>query len=229
MGSEILSYWSDEDLLKVCSGLSKKYRGYVDFDDIKQELVLWCLEDMNRARKLWLAPFWFRNRRLWTVGERYARAQKARMVGYEIDDEFFYSPELVRGLLPDALDPGASRPVSATDEPKVKTDGATGNEWATMVADVRRALDLASKPDLDLLTALYGPWRLDINSYADMKRWDYKTAWSRHRRALRRLVDLLGGTIPWVADRDWEDRQNKLSWGPESPQETTELVGGVVG
>lgn len=229
MGYEGLSYWTDEDLLKVCSGLSKKYKGYVDFEDLKQELVLWCLEDLNRARKLWLAPGWFRNRRLWTVGERYARAQKARTVGYEIDDEFYYSPELVRGLLPDALDPGASRPVSGIDEPKVSGGGGTGNEWATMVADVRRALGLASKPDLELLTAVYGPNRVDVNTYADSRGWDYKLGWSRHRRAIRRLVDLLGGTIPWVVDRDWEERQDRPSWGPESPVETRELVGGAVG
>lgn len=212
MGYEGLSYWTDEDLLKVSSGLAKKYKGHVEFEDLKQELTLWCLEDPSRAEKLWRAPFWFRNRRLWTIGERYARAQKARAVGYEIDDEFYYSPELVRGLLPDALDPGASRPVGAMDE-KVTTSSGAGMEWASMVADVRRALELASKPDHELLASVYGPWRLDINTYADNKGWDYKTAWSRHRRAVRRLVDLLGGTIPWVVDRDWEERASGPSQG----------------
>lgn len=198
-------WWSDLDLLGVAEKLAKKYKGYVEFEDIKQELTLWCLEDEHRAMKLFAdtTPWWFRNRRLWTIGERYARKVKAQAVGYEIEDEFFYSPEVLKRLLPDVFDKEAVPPQGEKNE--IKPGLKLSMEWETMMADVRRGLELMSHSDFELLWACHSEHGATLEGYRVTKGWDHKTALKRQRKALRRLSDLLGGQIPWAEDvnRDW--------------------------
>jgi hypothetical protein len=226
MRDERVEWWVDLDLLKISSNLAKKYKGYVEYDDFKQELTGWCLEDEKRAARLWAAPWWFRNRRLWTIGERYARKVKAQALGYEIEDEFFYSPEVLKRLLPDVFDHDSEAPVKGTEEVKGKAELTM--EWETMIADVRRALELIGNADFELLWAVHGEQGATLNGHAEVKGWDGLTAWRRYRKALRRLSDLLGGQIPWAEDvtKDYQEGPVK---GPESPVGATELVGGEVG
>ncbi len=221
-----MNWWDDPDIARVAGAVAKRFRGYIEVEDLKGELVLWCLEHPGAAEKLWSedTPWWFRNRRLWSVAQRYARQQKAIMVGHEVEDEFFYSPALVKTLLPDAFEHDSTPPSNGISEVKVKHSGGPGMEWETLMADVRRALELLSERDFELLWSVYGTPNGSLNAYAGVKGWDWRRAVREERRALRRLVDLLGGTSPWVEDLTEEPRK-----GPSEPRGATKPEGATVG
>jgi hypothetical protein len=195
-----VNWWEDADLLRTASGIAKRFRGYVEFDDVVSELVVWCLEDVDRAKRLFDAPVWFKCRRLWTIGQRYARREKSSAVGYELVDEVFYSHAIVRRILPDAFDMSATRPAGTLDQPKVRRGESVYGEWETAVADVRRGLELLSWIDYTVLEALYGVAAVSVELWAEEAGWTLRTAYRARRRAVDRLVELLGGTNPWGVD-----------------------------
>lgn len=196
-------WWDDPEVAKTAHAVAKRFRGYTEAEDIKSELVVWCLGNESTAERVWAGPLWFRQRRLWTIAQRFARKEKARALGYEIEDEFFYSPSVVRHLLPDAFDVAATPPAQGIASIKVGNGGGNqsrGFEWETIISDVRRALKLLSKDDHDLIYALYSGRGCTLTAYCGKKEWDYRKGVRAERRAMRRLIDLLGGTSPWVED-----------------------------
>src|SRR2546430_14832934 len=130
----MIEWWNDPDVCKVASTVAARFRGYTDVEDIKSELVVWCLENTSTANLVWAGPWWFKQRRLWTIAQRYARREKATAVGHEIEDEFFYSPFLVRHMLADAFDADATPPTKGIVEVKPRGGNSVGAEWETMIA-----------------------------------------------------------------------------------------------
>lgn len=218
-------WWDDPDVCSTASAVAKRFRGYVDADDIKSVLVLWCLENESTALKVWEGPWWFKQRRLWTIAQRFARHEKAIAVGHEIEDEFFYSASLVKHLLPDAFDNEALPPRNGISDVKVKsTNVSRGGEWETMIADVRRALELLPDKDFDILFALYGGHRTTLTAYCEVHGWDYRKGIKAERGAARRLVDLLGGVTPWAEDTNTVPPET-----PPEPRRDTNKVGSIHG
>lgn len=197
-----MNWWDDPDVAQTATAIAKRFRGYVEAEDVKSVLVLWCLENESTAEKVWAGPRWFKQRRLWTIAQRFARKEKAQAVGHEIEDEFFYSPAVVKHLLPDVFDDTATKPENgiASTPAKSSLNSGHNSEWETLVADVRRAIQLMSNADIDLLWHLYSANGMALTAYAEYMGHDYRWGIRAERRAMRRLLDLLGGTTPWAED-----------------------------
>lgn len=131
----------------TAAGVAYRWQRWVGADDLRQELWLWVCSHPDMA--LALAEKGWLTRRLRTVGERYARRQKAAKLGYSPQDEVFYSVSRIRRMLPEALDPEATPPVETYRE-----NGLYG-EWVTALADVRRALQLVKEQHRRALLAWY--------------------------------------------------------------------------
>lgn len=204
--------WTEADeavLASVARQLRSKYHGYVDLDDIRSELYLWLVEhhdkaaawreeheDSPRTADRLLA------RSLRNHGEKFCRREKAAYCGYEPDDEFFYSIQMVADLLQLYFDPEYMVPGSAdlgsTGSGKPANEG--GNLMA-MVADIGRAYEDLSQSDRDLLEWVYGghmPVKDAINFLAEIT-WSitYNAADKRIRRVVGRLRQKLGGPRPF--------------------------------
>jgi len=189
--------------------LCARYRGYVEYEDVQQELYLWLWENY------WKVERWRENRQshhaertlvkaLRNAGERYCRAEKAQLVGLEPEDEFFYSIPMVADLLqlyfdPEWMIPGGMK----LDEISSGAPASEGGNLMTMVADVGRAYEALPAADRQLLEFVYdGEQPVSDQITVKSLEWGitWNAAYSRIRRVLGRLRAGLGGPSPYGKD-----------------------------
>lgn len=181
--------WADLDalILKAAGLVSKRYHGYVLFEDLTNEVYVWLYEHRGKVRK-WLSSSPQQTTRIfrsfYDAARGYAEQEKALKAGYDVEDIAWYSPQLIEGLLPLALDPDfypESVNERETEAPSSnRRPPSEGGELMTMVIDIRRALDGTGLTD----------WFLDHDSSSDV--WDAR---------IEQLVDHLGGMRPYVGRR----------------------------
>lgn len=163
----------------------RRYRQWVEAEDLRQEMWAWAYQ--QKADELEQIPAGLLRRRLYDVGDTYARREKATKSGYRAGDEVFYSQRVIRELLPAAFDDESYRGGVVNDHEKVsrvRSAVAVGMEYETALADVRRALSvLGLGRDSDLYRA-----------YVEGESSDLAEA--EARRQLRRVQRYLGGTKP---------------------------------
>lgn len=190
--------------------LTAKYKGYVDFNDVQQELYLWLFQNYEKAES------WRESREeahaqstliraLRNAGERYCRNEKAEQSGFHTDDEFFYSIPMVSDLLQLHFDDDWMLPSGLE---LTRTTGGTpareGGNLMAMVADVGRAYGALPLPDRTLLREIYNNDDKGVADAIATKSLDWdcslSAANSRIRRVVGRLRAQLGGAAPWRKD-----------------------------
>lgn len=191
--------------------LKSRYRDYVAYEDVQQELYLWLFTNYDRAEH-WREEHSERHaertltKALRNAGERYCRAEKAEREGYHPDDEYFYSIPMVADLLQLYFDDDWMIPngleLTRTSGGKPANEG--GNLVA-MVADVGRAYEALPAPDRHLLASIYDGSSIVSDAIATRALdWEitYTAADSRIRRVVGRLRAKLGGPSPYGEDRE---------------------------
>jgi DNA-directed RNA polymerase specialized sigma24 family protein len=126
----------------------------------------------------------------------YGESLKAQALGYSTDDLTYYSRQYVRELLPLMFDDEAwMHPEQGDGERRAPSDPAAGGNWVATLADLSRAFAKLDVNDRDLLTRFH---RDDVsnNAMADRCGVSKQTMSDWHDKAIRRLVDLLGGPRP---------------------------------
>ena len=202
--------YTNQDHAAIASAtkiLVSRYRGYVEYQDVQQELYLWLFKNYDKAER-WRAEHGEAHaermvvKALRNCGERYCRSEKSEKDGYSTDDEFFYSIPMVADLLqlyfdPDWMMPGGLE-LTTTSDGKPASEG--GNLIA-MVADVGRAYEALPAPDRALLEEVYDRPSHDVgNAIAVLAlHWEITqtAANSRIRRVVGRLRAKLGGPSPY--------------------------------
>lgn len=191
--------------------LCSRYRGYVEYADIQQEMYLWLFKNYHKAQE-WRSEYSEKHaertliRALRNAGERYCREEKAHRDGYMPEDEFFYSIPMVADLLQLYFDGHWMIPPALE---MTKTSGgkppSEGGNLMTMVADVGRAYEALPAPDKTLLKNVYGGTRPVNDAIAILSiQWDcsQSAANSRIRRVVGRVRAALGGPAPYRKDDD---------------------------
>jgi RNA polymerase sigma factor (sigma-70 family) len=208
LNSELL-----EEVTEIAATVAKqihpRYAVYFDIHDIKQELLLWSLKREDKIEQ-WLShdqELQDRKdgiRQLAKTFQREAdkicRSEKAKRVGYETRDEYFYSTGLLEELVAnlDALEQqqgGQNARVSGGG-----SDPATGNNFAASVADVRKALDKLDPSDR-LMVEMRFQEGLTFAQIADELGMSDSTVHRRVTGSLKRMVKTLGGSSPWSGGR----------------------------
>ena len=194
--------------VSIAWGLSKRYHRFVELADLRQAMneYAWkrrdkvaqylIREDPIEIKQGYKAFSTFMRR----AGERYARKEKARTLGYELGDEYFYRLDLIENLIK----------VAGTDESylanqvfdpdvhgiKAKKPANEGNNLAAMIADVDRAMKKLDPRMQGILTSRF------VN---DMPLVDIAEAWDISPQRVEQLVikgikdiaDKLGGVTPY--------------------------------
>lgn len=194
--------------ISIAWGLSKRYHRFVELADLRQAMneYAWkrrdkvaqylIREDPIEIKQGYKAFSTFMRR----AGERYARKEKARTLGYELGDEYFYRLDLIENLIK----------VAGTDESylanqvfdpdvhgvKAKKPANEGNNLAAMIADVDRAMKKLDPRMQGILTSRF------VN---DMPLVDIAEAWDISPQRVEQLVikgikdiaDKLGGVTPY--------------------------------
>ena len=183
----------------------KKY-DMVEREDIQQSLYEWFLKHPNKLDE-WEAighkdakNLIYRSLRNQALD--YCQAWKAKSVGYEISDLFYYEPDMVEALLPAILrDDFTVMPIlnlGKTGRPPAPSEG--GNMMAMMV-EIKAAYLKLNEDDKTVLFYKYAE-SLDYAAIAkEMEIGSEDAARMRHNRAIKKLINRIGGYKPYL-DKD---------------------------
>jgi DNA-directed RNA polymerase specialized sigma24 family protein len=207
----------DYIVVAVASEYHRKY-DMVELEDIKQSLYKWFLEHPNKLNE-WEA-----------IGEKdaknliyrclrndaldYCLEWKAKSVGYETSDAYFYESDIVEALLPSVLrgEFGVSHKLNLVGPSKPPAPAEGGNMMVMMI-EIDKAYRKLSIEDRTILFYRYAE-SMDYGAVAtEMNLSSEDAARMRHNRAIKKLITRIGGFRPW-SDKDFpkseEDGENNL-------------------
>jgi DNA-directed RNA polymerase specialized sigma24 family protein len=195
----------------VAGTIYRRYKKYVDLDDIKQECFKWAMtrnayiteqinEPNEERRKHNEQRIAYQMRR---VAERYARKEKAIRSGYQTADEAYYESATLGRLLPfviaSVIDGTVLEQVQQMIQdglPKGKSSPAeSGNLLATLI-DIKRGYLRLDQDDQTLLRLRHHE-NFTLQQIAQVMECAVSTADRRCNSAIRKLIDQLGGQSPW--------------------------------
>jgi RNA polymerase sigma factor (sigma-70 family) len=181
-----------------------------DADDIRQELWVWFLEHPNKV-KLWETLDGKQStkliaRSLRNSAKDYCQREKARAVGYKVDDNYYYDREVVEILLPAVLRKDSNAPaMSELGFTKAKKVASEGGNWFAMMADIERSLARLTQEQLSIVYLRFGDG-CDNASLATELAISEDAARMRVNRAVNNLLNFLGGSRP-RRERDYTEEE----------------------
>ena len=217
----------DYIVVSVSAEYHKKFQ-MVDLADIKQSLYQWFVEHPNKLTE-WetLGTRDAKNliyRSLRNQALDYCQYWKAKSLGYEPDDLFYYDPAIVETLLPAILRKEMLVPQKLNSTgPKQPSAPAEGGNLVTMMIEVDIAYLKLSDEEKELLYLRFAD-ALDYSDIASALSIESSDAVRmRIKRAVRKLVNKMGGYHPYSDEDSAEpvgDEPHTLEDSPEG--ETTE-------
>jgi RNA polymerase sigma factor (sigma-70 family) len=200
------------DLVPSVAGtIYRRYKNYVERDDIKQECMAWAMtrngyiteqlnEPTEERRKHNEQRIAYQMRR---VAERYARKEKASKSGYQTTDEAYYESAGIGQLLPfviaSVIDGTVLEQVQQMvqdGQPKGKSSPAEGGNLLATLIDIKRAY-LRLDVDEQKLLRLRHHESFTLQQIAQVMECAVSTADRRCNNAMRKLIEQLGGQSPW--------------------------------
>lgn len=190
-----------DDIIQQVATQTRRQFPMVERDDIVQELWLWTLEHQRKTDD-WLAGGQDGVRQLAKslarAGRAYAIKEKAAVVGYDVEDLYFYSTGQLRELLPIVLDRALWTEAGTPSDLGIitgTTDPALGNNRLAMLCDVRASLEAGRPADKELLWTAFG-LALPDEEHAEQLGITVEALRTRVMRAVQRLQKALGGPKP---------------------------------
>ena len=217
----------DYIVVSVSAEYHKKFQ-MVDLADIKQSLYQWFVEHPNKLTE-WetLGARDAKNliyRSLRNQALDYCQYWKAKSLGYEPDDLFYYDPAIVETLLPAILRKEMLVPQKLNSTgPKQPSAPAEGGNLVTMMIEVDIAYLKLSDEEKELLYLRFAD-ALDYSDIASALSIESSDAVRmRIKRAVRKLVNKMGGYHPYSDEDSAEPVGDEPHTLEESPDgETTE-------
>ena len=193
-----------EDYEGVVSSIAYEYtRKYrmVEVDDLRQELWLWFLTHPKKYRH-WETELDSKQsvkliaRSLRNAAKDYCQKEKAKVVGYRVEDNYYYDKQLLESVLPAVLTGVREAPVlndlSFTNVKKVASEG---NNWPAMCADITKAYNKLNKEQQGMIFLRYASG-LEMGAIASEVSLSTDAVRMRVNRALKNMLNFLGGNYP---------------------------------
>ena len=217
---ERIKKW-DYIVIAVAAEYHRKY-DMVELEDIKQSLYKWFLEHPNKLNE-WeaISDKDAKNliyRSLRNDALDYCLEWKAKSIGYETSDIFFYESDVIEALLPSVLrgEFGVSHKLNLVGPSKPPAPAEGGNMMVMMI-EIDKAYRKLSTEDRTVLFYRYAE-SLDYGDVAtEMNLGSEDAARMRHNRAVKKLITRIGGFRPW-SDKDFDNNTQE----DEAPK--TELI-----
>lgn len=204
-----------------------------DADDIRQELWVWFLEHPNKV-KTWEELDGKQSvkliaRSLRNAAKDYCQREKARAVGYKVEDNYYYDREVVELLLPAVLRKDLVAPaMTELGFTKAKKVASEGGNWFAMMADIDRSLSRLTQEQLSIIYLRFGDG-CDNASLATELAITEDAARMRVNRAVNNLLNFLGGTRP-RKERDYtEEEANERANDGRSEDDIRDVTEEVTG
>jgi DNA-directed RNA polymerase specialized sigma24 family protein len=207
----------------VADEYSKKFN-MVERDDIKQNLYEWFV---SHPRKLteWEAlgkksaqNLLYRSLRNQALD--YCQIWKAKSLGYEVSDLFFYDAAVVESFLPaillGATDKAPQLNLGMPGKPPAPAEGGNG---MAMMAEIKSAYFKLSEEDKYILYLKYANQLPDADIASTLELPSDDAARMRRNRAIKRLINKLGGFRPFSDEESLADERQE---GSEEKNNTEE-------
>jgi DNA-directed RNA polymerase specialized sigma24 family protein len=177
----------------------------LETEDIRQSLYQWFVEHPNKL-DTWEAigekdakNLIYRSLRNQALD--YCQHWKAKSGGYETSDLFFYESDMVEALLPSVLrgeiNMTQKLDLAGGGRPSAPSEG--GNLMAMMI-EIDAGFWKLHKDDRKLLFLRYAESMGFDDIASEMKLGSEDTARMRHKRAIRKLINKIGGFKPYRDD-----------------------------
>jgi DNA-directed RNA polymerase specialized sigma24 family protein len=209
MNWDSIQEW-DYIVISVSAEYHKKFP-MCELEDIKQSLYVWFTEHPNKLEQ-WKAlgekdakNLIYRSLRNQALD--YCQRWKAKSIGYDVSDLYYYEPELVEVLLPAVL-MGNFHIAPKLNLGKVGRPSAPaeGGNIQVMLLEIDSAYWKLSKEDRKVIF-LRNAESCDFKEIANyLSLGTEDAARMRHKRAVKRLVNKLGGRKPYL-DEDFEVKE----------------------
>jgi DNA-directed RNA polymerase specialized sigma24 family protein len=214
MGDKTIMNWDevkkwDYVVDTVALEYSRKFE-MVEIEDLRQSLWMWFAEHPNKLKE-WEAKgerdaknLIYRSLRNQALD--YCQKWKAKTIGYDVGDLYYYAPEVVEALLPAVLrseyNTAHKLNLGRVGRPSAPAEG--GNLVAMMI-EIDYAYWKLGKEDRKILFMRHAE-AMDFKEMANFLSLGTEDASRmRHKRAVNRLIRKLGGFKP-VSDTDYEDK-----------------------
>jgi RNA polymerase sigma factor (sigma-70 family) len=189
---------------------TRKYR-MVEVDDLRQELWLWFLTHPKKV-KHWQTELDSKQsvkliaRSLRNAAKDYCQREKAKVVGYRVEDNYYYDKQLLESVLPAVLTGVREAPVlSDLSFSNVKKVASEGNNWPAMCADITKAYNKLSKEQQGMIFLRYASG-LEMGAIASEVSSSTDAVRMRVNRALKNMLNFLGGNYP-RRERDYTEEE----------------------
>jgi RNA polymerase sigma factor (sigma-70 family) len=195
----------------VTTSIYRRYRQFVERDDVKQECYAWYYSRAEHFNTLLsvensLERVVNEKRMAWQMRrhcERYCRKEKAIKSGYKPGDETFYDTVTIAQLLPYVIASivndtvlEAAQNLINDGQPRKPSAPAEGGNLLAILIDIKKAYLKLDVADKDLLIKRYHE-NLTLEEMAEYLGCAVSTADRRCTSALRRLLNNLGGESPY--------------------------------
>lgn len=190
----------------------------VDREDIRQSLYEWFvlhplkLTEWEAFSKKSAQNLLYRSLRNQALD--YCQFWKAKTLGYEMSDVFFYDAAVVEAILPSVLRGDVTEaPKLNLGMPGKPSAPAEGGNLMAMMAEIKGAFIKLGDEDRNILyqkhanSLTYGAIAEELKLPSD------DAARMRHKRAIKRLITRLGGFRPWL------DKDEAQEVGQDEPKE----------
>jgi len=214
----------DYIVVAVSSEYHKKYE-MVELDDIKQSLYQWFVEHPNKLKE-WEAigekdakNLIYRSLRNQALD--YCQRWKAKSLGYETSDIYYYESVVIESLLPSVIrgEYGGSHKLNLTG-PSHPPAPAEGGNMTVMMIEIDKAYRKLNTEDRTVLFYRYAESMDYGDIAAEMKLGSDDAVRMRHNRALKKLITRIGGFRPWL-DKDFPESEKDTEDNLE-PEEVKE-------
>lgn len=195
---------TDHDIKLAKQGAVSAFRaarGLVPLGDLIGEANLWMVEHLDKV-ELWRTQGSHGANKLRNACRQkcltVVAAERRLKSRLEAGDMFYYTPQMVREILPDIFDTDdwSSSTSTVSDEPKRQSRPSEGNNRLAAICDVRAAFYGLSESDRMIITELYAGGGMDPEVLAATMDVHPRTIRRREQRVIEKMVERLGGEPP---------------------------------
>lgn len=203
MTEEMVDQWSSM-VSQIAFSFARRYR-MLDVNDIRQEIWMWFLthesayqkwEQLDKKEQSKLM-----NKSLSNAALKYCEKEKARVIGYDVKDVFYYDKTTVEIFLPTILSGEYVLPEHLgkdLNSGRSHKDPSEGNSWQAMRADISAGFDKLTDTHKRVLMLRFIDESRTFKQLGDELGCSEQAARKRTDRAIQALINKIGGDSPWA-------------------------------
>jgi hypothetical protein len=194
--------WVDEYGLLVSTLASEYYRKYpvTEAEDIRQVLWVWFLTHPVKYTEWSKLPPKDKERliarSLRNAALKYCEQEKARKVGYDMSDLYYYDPTVIEAFLPSIIGNTYEIPSKIKDlNFKFGKSGEVtdGNNWLVLRSDIEKAFNRLAEAKQNILRIKFSVDNYEWNDLGKELDTSADGARMKVNRAIASLIKILGG------------------------------------